>query len=223
MISKCGREYRKKKGNNFTLAFGKMKSAMKGSPLVFVKPPNTDVQLEAIEKAEKETYIAFKTGGDAQKGAFEISHRASLKAMNDTADYVDETAQGDAVIVELGGYKPTSITRSKAVKPSQPTGVIVARDKADGEMLALCDSVGNNHKYGCIVSDLLLPAGVIINDGGQLKIPSGTLANIIFDLNQSRFKQFRGLVSGTMYYFYFFIINAAGVSTLSAVVPLRCG
>ena len=94
--------------------------------------------------------------------------------MDDTADYVDETAQGDSVIVEQGGYKPTSTTRAKAVKPSQPSGVVVARDAVDGEMQALCDSVGNNHKYGCIVNELLLPAGVIINDGGV-----STLSNLI--------------------------------------------
>jgi len=223
MDSKCGREYRKKKGNPFSLSFGSMKTSMKNAALIFTDPPLTDIQLDAIEKEEKSTYLAYKTGGIAQKGAYNIAHRVSLKAMNDIANYVDKKAEGDAIIVELGGYKPTSTTRVSAVKPSQPTGVVVGRDIADGEMFALCDSFGKNYKYGCIVSDDFLPDGVGFSAGGQLIIPAGITSNIIFDLNQSRFKQFRGLVSGTIYHFYFFIVNAAGVSTLSSVVSLRCG
>ncbi len=223
MDSECGHGYREEKGNVFSLSFGRVRAAMKASPLVFTEPPLTDVQLEAIEKEEKSTYLAYKTGGMAQKGAHDIAHRVSIKALDDIANYVNEKAHGDAVIVTLGGYKPTSTTRVKAVKPNQPTGVVVGRDTAAGEMFALCDSFGTNHKYGCIVSDKLLPDGVGITDGGQLTIPAGITANIIFDLNQSRFKQFRGLVSGVIYHFYFFIVNAAGVSTLSTVVSLRCG
>jgi hypothetical protein len=223
MNSECGREYRELIGSPYSLRFGAMRSAMKAAPLTFAKPPYTDVQLLAIETAEEGTYLAYKTGGEAQKANYDIAHKVSLKAMDDTADYVDETAQGDTDIIALGSFKPTNTSRVKAVKPVQPTGVVVKRDAADGEMLASCDSVGESHKYGCIVSDLLLPTGISINAGGQIKFPSGMLANVIIDLNQSRNKKLIGLVSGTMYYFYFYIVNAAGVSTLSAVFPLRCG
>ena len=223
MYSESGREYRELIGLPFSHRFGAMRTAMTASPLTFFKPPYTDIQYVAIKKTEDDTYLAFKTGGEAQKPNYEIAHKVSMKAMDDTADYVDDTAQGDPNIIALGSFKPTNTTRVRAVKPVQPTGVVVKRDIADGEMLAFCDSVGENHKYGCIVSDVLLPSGISINAGGQIKYPSGMLANVIMDLNQSRIKKFIGLVSGTMYYFYFYIVNAAGVSTLSAVVPLRCG
>ena len=217
MDSECSRDYRELIGNPFALRYGRMRAAMKESPLVFDKPPYTDIQYGAFETTAKEAYLAYKTGGEAQKGPNNIAHKASLKVMDVTADYVDEKAQGDPNIIELGGYNPKSITRVKAVKPSQPTGVVVVRDIADGEMLAYCDSVGDYHKYGCILSDVPLPLGISINTGGQIKFPSGMLANVIIDLNQSRHKKFIGLVSGVVYYFYFYIVNAAGVSTLSAV------
>jgi len=90
-------------------------------------------------------------------------------------------------------------------------------------LLAGCESYGENFKYGCMVSDVVPPSTIFVNAAGQVYIPSGTLANLIIDLNQERKRQFMGLVSGAFYWFYFFVGNAAGVSTLSVAKGIRCG
>ena len=224
MSAVCGKEYHEDTGDVLGLRIEATRVGIKNAPaLMFPTPPFADTAYSAQELALTTTYSAFKRGGDAQKPAYITQLEAANLMMDTTADYVDGIAKGNVVIIVQAAFKPVNDGRIAALKPSKAQKVVVARDVADGEMKAECESYGENFKYGCIVSNMLLPANIFINAAGQIMIPGGTLATLIIDLNQERKKQFMGLTSGAFYYFYFYVVNAAGVSTLSAVKSLRCG
>ena len=224
MEAKCGLEYHEDKGDVLAMRIEATRVGIKDAPaLMFVDPPFTDSEYSAQELALTTTYSAYQRGGEAQKGPYETQLANSILMMDTTANYVDGVAKGNVLIIAQAAYKPVNSGRVAAVKPTQAQHVVVARDVADGEMTAECESYGLDFKYGCIVSDMPLPTTIFINAAGQVKIPGGTLATLIIDLNQERKKQFMGLTSGVMYYFYFYVVNAAGVSTLSIVKSLRCG
>ena len=224
MEAKCGLDYHEDKGDVLAMRIeGTRVGINDAPPLMFVGPPYTDTQYSAQGLLLTTTYSAYNRGGEAQKPAYETQRDASILMLDKTATFVDGVAKGNVSIIIQAAYKPVNVGRVAAVKPSQAQHVVVARDVADGEMTAECESYGLDFKYGCIVSDMLLPSDIFINAAGQVKIPGGTLATIIIDLNQERKKQFMGLTSGVVYYFYFYVVNAAGVSTLSVVKSLRCG
>ena len=219
----CGLEYHYATVDVLGARMEATKTGIAASPLMFVTPPYTTVEYATQEEALTSTYSAYKRGGLAQRGPYDIQWAAAILMMDNTATYVNGIAKGSVTVIVQAAFTPVDDGRTAATKPSQAQKVVVTRDVADGEMKAECESYGVNFKYGCIVSDVLLPATIFINAAGQVSIPSGTLANLIIDLNQERKKQFMGLTSGAFYYFYFYVVNAAGVSTLSVVKSLRCG
>jgi len=223
MNAVCGREYHDATGDVLAARIEATKTGIAAAPLMFPLAPFTSIEYEAQEVALTTTYSAYTRGGLAQRPAYDIQLAAGILMMDTTADYVNEKANGNVSIIEQAAFKAVNSGRTAATKPSQAQKVVVTRDVADGEMKAECESYGEDFKYGCIVSDMLLPTTIFINAAGQLVIPGGTLATLILDLNQERKKQFMGLTSGAFYYFYFYVVNAAGVSTLSVVKSLRCG
>ena len=223
MSAVCGREYHDATGDVLAARLEATKTGIFDAALMFPLPPYTVIEYEAQELALTTTYSAYTRGGLAQRSAYDTQLAAGNLMMDHTADYVNGKANGNVSIIVQAAFKAVNDGRTSAVKPSQAQKVVVTRDVADGEMKAECESYGENFKYGCIVSDMLLPITIFINAAGQLVIPGGTLATLIIDLNQERKKQFMGLTSGAFYYFYFYVVNAAGVSTLSVVKSLRCG
>lgn len=223
MSAVCGREYHEDTGDVLGARIEATKTGIAAAPLMFVTPPYTTLEYANQEEALTSTYSAYKRGGLAQRGPYDTQWAAAILMMDNTADYVNGIAKGSVTVIVQAAFKPVNDGRVAAVKPTQAQKVVITRDVADGEMKAECESYGENFKYGCIVSDMLLPSTIFINAAGQLVVPGGTLANLIFDFNQSRKKQFMGLTSRAIYYFYFYVVNAAGVSTLSVVKSLSCG
>jgi len=223
MSAVCGMEYHDDTGDVLGLRIEATKTGIFADALMFPLPPYTALEYSSQELALTTTYSAYKRGGEAQKSAYDIQLVAANLMMDNTATYVNGKANGNVSIIVQAAFKPVNDGRTAAVKPTQAQKVVVTRDVADGEMKAECESYGENFKYGCIVSDVVLPSTIFVNAAGQVSIPSGTLANLIIDLNQERKKQFMGLTSGAFYWFYFYVVNAAGVSTLSVGKSLRCG
>ena len=139
-------------------------------------------------------------------------------------------------MIRLGGYTPTKPIASDAQVPAQTAGAIITRGGA-GEMFAEVPKVDGAIYYGCIlVAGKPLPDAITLNANGQLvvvdnktpeppteaKAASSSII-IVFDITKSRKKRFVGLQTGTLYYFYFYAANAAGVSILSEERSLTCG
>jgi hypothetical protein len=114
------------------------------------------------------TYSAYKSGGMAQKPAFEQAKTALLDAMNSTATYVDSVAQGDANIIMFAGFVPTKGTASSAPAPVPATGLRAWRG-ATGELYFECDNQDVADAYGAIVTEgAPLPADISMNSSGQI-------------------------------------------------------
>ena len=80
-----------------------------------------------------------------------------------------------------------------------------------------CAKVEDALYYGCIVTDTPLPLNIF--NGGRINV-SGLTGLVCLDVNKNRRKSISGFTPGTVYYFYYYAGNAAGVSGLSAPVPL---
>jgi len=198
-----------------------VKQGIKNNPTVFdpaktPAPPVTDTQFETLIGNDEETYAAYKKGGSAQKPAYLAARSALITALDDTAVYVDTIANGDENIITLAGYTPTYVSKNKPTVPTAPKKVTAETGDSTGEMITECETFDKNCQYGCIVSEgQPLPAGIAITADGLLFLPAGLTNRIIFNLNRERVKKFTGLTKRVDYYFYYFVINAAGVSPLS--------
>ena len=204
----------------------------------FTAPPLTQLAFNALVDAFHEKYEAYKNGGKAQKGAYTIARTNLIKALDDTADYVDALPAVDDGMIQLAGYTPTKTGDTSAVPPPTPTDVKLSHG-ASGEIKAECGAITGSITYGClIIAEKPLPDGFAITNAGQIIISEnkptppippippqqndeGSL--IILDLTKSRKKRFTGLVKGTEYFFYFYAINSAGVSQLSEMKSMVCG
>lgn len=191
---------------------------------------------QAIFQALIDNYMTKRSGykgGTVSKGDFEIAKTALINALYTLADYVDGVAQGDVNIILLSGYQPTKGSPSAAVPPLRAENVKL-EIAAPGEMNGSCAVVAGADNYCAILSaDQPLPVNTNINGFGQLVVndddggaapvpPAAALSEIkyVLDFNKSRIKKFTGLTKGTVYYLYYFSINAAGVSPLSIAVSL---
>ena len=187
--------------------------------------PFTQPQYSTILLNYNTDYGAFNKGGVAQKGQYLLSHAIAMDCLDKSADYIDIIANGDPAIIILGGMKPTyskGLNSLVAETLHAPMNITVVHGETPGIIKAFCESFGKNTNYGCLVSvGKPLDAGISINQSGQLMIPAGTvITQIIHDLNHGRIKTFTSLTKGVDYYFYFYVINTLGVSTLSVGVEL---
>jgi hypothetical protein len=169
-----------------------------------------------------------------KKGPYLAAKKDLMNALDQTADYVDDIALGDANIITLAGYAPTKGTSSSAPDPSQLTTVKLSRG-VSGTLVSECENQTVIDDYICIMTTgEPLPKDVIISSAGQLMIsptekPSTENAPLVadtpvttLDFTKGRKKKFISLTPGTTYYFYFFGINAAGVGPLSTAVSIVC-
>lgn len=203
-------------------------------------PPVTDTQFLALIATYVNARAAYRNGGSAQKTAFDNAWEALMEALDSTADYVDDIADGDSGTIVLAGFVATKGTQSEGHAPAQTAGAIITRGGA-GELFAEVPKVDGAVYYGCIViAGGPMPASVTLNASGQLvataqnnpnpnpnpdPTPEPAPGSIIamVDVTKSRKKRFLGLHTGTVYYFYFYAANANGVSILSEVRSLSCG
>ena len=201
----------------------------------FVASPLTQPQLQLLIDNYINKRGAYVQGGLAQKGLFLASKTALIAGLDSVADYVDVTANGDANIITLAGFVPTSPGGIAGHAPLQSAAPQLKRG-ASGEMFAEIPVVAGADNYGCIVfAGMPMPSQISLNAVGQLVVANTKDANpnpiqpeppigivAFFDLNKNRKKKFVGLQPHVVYYFYFYTSNASGVSPISEVSSLEC-
>jgi len=187
------------------------------SPLVFVGPPKTQAQFEAIINTYISKRQAYKDGGVAQKPAFIAAKAALIAALDEATDFVDPIANGDAATIALSGFHPTDGTAHFIPAPDIPTGGTLKRPASGGAGVidATCDKMPRAVDYGCICLTASLTSNQIGIVNGLLSI-QGYNGNVYLDLNKNRDKTFSNLIPGTIYYFYWYCKNANGVTALTA-------
>ncbi|MGE0636472.1 MAG: hypothetical protein AB7G44_07225 [Bacteroidia bacterium] len=229
---RCRRNFKKIKIDELDVFALIVLSGIYNNVITFPMPTIAQAMFQALI----DTYMTKRSGykgGTVSKGDFEIAKTALINALFTLADYVDSVAQGDVNIILLSGYQPTKGSPSAAVPPARAENVKL-EIAAPGEMNGSCAVVAGAENYCAILAaEEPLPVNTNINGFGQLVVNDGdgtatpaasaaALSEIKFvlDFNKSRIKKFTGLTKGTVYYLYYFSINAAGVSPLSIAVSL---
>lgn len=206
------------------------------NPTIYTMPPISIATLQGLIDAYTNARAAYKQGGLAQKGDYELAKKALTDALDQLALYVNGVALGNAALITEAGFVPTKGNLTPITKPNQPTGVTLTRG-LPGELYADCDAAAGVDSTGAIlIADVELPEGMGINELGQIVVtdmgssdpgsgsgptPGPGSIRIIQDLNKARRKKFTGLQIGTTYYLYMWAMNAGGVSPLSAVVSKK--
>ncbi len=226
----CGTEYRRLSGLHLP-AFGT--AVMNGifdHPAVFdpasltLPIPSTKVEFLALINAAQSSYSIYDKGGSAQKLEFNKDTTNLIALVDKYAIYVNTVAKGNATIIVTAGFTAIhSVPATKSVVPGQPLNVTIANGLISGTLEAECETFGAYHHYGCIACEgHTFPEGLQISDSGKLILPANITFRIFQDFTQGRKKVFTGLTKGVEYYFYYFVINAAGVGALSLVVSKMC-
>lgn len=206
-----------------------------GNPTEFATPPVTQTSLQTLIDDYINKRAAYKDGGKAQKGQYLAARAALMAALDLLAAYVNEVANGNADLIWMSGFVPTKAVNSEAPIPGTPQLRELERG-ATRELFAECRPVNYADYYGCILMQgMPLPPNVSLNGSGQLvavatesPAPEGyrpVNGSIVaaFDLTKGRRKHFVGLEKGVDYYFYFYAVNATGVSPLSEPYTIMCG
>ena len=186
--------------------------------------PVNNIVLLALIATMMNDFSKYKKGGNEQKQIYLISRGFVMDALKKIAPWVKTIANGDAKIIILAGYKAAYATSShKAVEEASPVKIIVNNTETSGTMTAECESYGVYHFYGCIMCEgkpLSFP--VTIGPSGQIIFPIGSTNVIYLDMNHDRFKKFMDLTPGVKYWFYFYVVSTAGVTSLSQAVVKMC-
>lgn len=219
---------------------------------LFPSPPVPIAAFTGLIATYGNTYSSYKSGGMAQKPAYQQAMAALITALDATATYVDGIANGDPNIIMFAGFSPTKGSSSNTPLPTPATGLLAWRG-ATGELYFECDKQNFADAYGAILSEgAPLPPEITITASGQLMInesqptppmpppPPGSdmpqpmqqssYAAIArspirmggFDLNKARRKRFLALRPGSTYFCTFYIVNASGVSQLCPPVSIQC-
>ncbi len=134
----------------------------------------------------------------------------------------------NSAAVETCGLKPRNYGKHGSLPPV-PVRITIKRPDT-GQMTAWCEALAGVDAYGCIVvAGGPLPPYIKRNGSGQWVVSrsaaaAGSEGEVLFIIDESkgRKKKFTGLVPGLSYYFYFYTINARGVSALSNPQVLVC-
>ncbi len=185
----------------------------------FPSPPIIKVDFETTVEDFHNKYEAYKTGGKSQKGDYLVSRSILMKALDDTAVYVDNLKGVDEDTIVLAGYKPTKVGDSKAVVPDAP-GVKSIEPGPKGTLIATCNTVDGASYCGCLVTDKPITDGIYMVDGTFS--PDGFDGKYRLILTKGRKKTVNMLDSKTEYWFYFFAGNSAGVSQFGAGMSMVC-
>ena len=91
-------------------------------------------------------------------------------------------------------------------------------------MVAECELYGNGYRYiSFLVENNPLPAGVLVDDNGNITIPAGVTVDIVINVSLQRKKLFKGLTPGSNYNVYYVVVNTKGASGVSAGKTKMCG
>ena len=226
---KCALDYHTLTGKNLSsfstgINEGVEKNAVVFDPLKTPAPPLSHALMLAFIVAFDAAFDAFDKGGIAQKPAYETAFENLMACVNKFAVYVDIIAAGDPKIIVKAGFKPThDLPKQATVTPGQPKEVKVFTNDVSGALDTECESFGLNcHYVGFAVAGTTFPPGMQTDAAGLLIIPDDFMAKVIMNFTNGRKKTYAGLTKGIEYYFYYIVINAAGVSSLSVVVSKMC-
>ena len=186
--------------------------------------PVNNTVLIALIATMLSNFSKYKKGGIEQKQTYLISKGYVMDALNKIAPWVKTIANGDAKIIILAGYKAAYATPAhKAGEEAAPVNIIVKNSETSGTMTAECETYRAYHFYGCIVSEgKPLDSAITIGASGQIKLPVGSTNVIYHDLNHERSKTFMDLTPGVKYWFYYYVVSTAGVTSLSQAVVKMC-
>jgi len=230
---RCKLTYHRKNNSVLGTFAGGVKTGIFQHNPPFNAPPMDELAFHGLIEDFNDTYSEYE------------EHRASIdevmgkrnplmNALDGYSEYVNTVANGDAIIIGLGGFEATKGSLSSKIAPVMPTGVTLER--GIGELIAECDAIAGADSYGAIlVANNPLPENIYINGLGQIVVenngsdplpptPLMAAANgIVFiqDLTKSRKKKFSNLQAGVTYYVYFWAMNTGGVSPLSIAVSMK--
>ena len=180
-----------------------------------------------IAKDKLNSTSAQKKAKDLARKAYEKVLRPFIQKWIYRNELMDDSA------VEQCGLKPRDSSHTPATKPAQP--VVKVRRGETTELISSCNGMVGVKSYGCLITEgAPLPDGVIINADGRIVVTDmgqgdppapdeePQMTGAIADLNSKRIKKFTGLTPGKTYYFYYYAVNAAGVSQLSLPASIVC-
>ncbi len=232
--SHCSVDYHNFNGDKLDIKAHLVAEGIYSNNPPFAAPPLTQAAYNALVEAHHDKYEAYKNGGKAQKGPYNTARTALIKAMDDTGDYVDLLPGVDDDMILLAGFTPTKTGATKTVVPNPATGVKLTLGVTT-EMFSDCDAQPGDNYYGSImVAGQPLPEDFTISNAGQVittaskpdpdpEAKAEEKIVFILDLTKKRQKHYTGLTKGVEYYCYYYVVNTAGVSQLSAPVILMCG
>jgi len=226
-ISKVSREeIHTLKVNDVPDYITKVQVGMLGNVKEFPDTPFTQVSSDLVKSDYLKYHSAFDRGGIAQKPDWIEAQTAAIKLLDDGADYTDEVANGDPLLIIRAGYTPTHYNPIDSLvgpmPPHQPQNITIVKETNAGEIIAFCEPYGREESIGCIICQgEPLPAGSYMHADGQLKLPVAT-GNIHMSVSFQRIKTFIDLTPEVRYYIYFYATNTHGTSPLSEVRSILC-
>ena len=167
----------------------------------------------------------------AQKKAKDVARKNYEKVLRPFIQkWIYRNESMDDAAIEECGLKPRDPNHTAASKPDQ--AVVKVKRGAPLELIASCDSVPGAKYYGCLVTEgapkpdwlTISPDGkaIVSFDHPAPPVPGPEMTGFIVDLNMQRIKSFTNLKHDVTYYFYYYVVNSAGVSILSEVVSIVC-
>jgi hypothetical protein len=171
----------------------------------------------------------------AQKKAKDLARTAYEKVLRPFIQkWIYRNELMDDSDVEQCGLRPRDTTPTPAAKPPQP--VVKVKRGETTELISSCNGIPGVKAYGCLVTEgAPLPEGIAINADGRIVVmnmgngtnppapdPEPPITGAIVDLTSQRIKKFTGLRPGKNYFFYYYAVNAEGVSQLSEPVSMVC-
>ena len=185
------------------------------NPTVFINPPFAPAEYDKVRAIFEAAAADYAKYGAVKKTAFVAARKKLIDVLDVQADYVDGIANGDASIIQLAGFIPSSSTPQSSSPLEKINSFIAKRTDNSGEVYVEIPSIKGygTINYGCIVSEGAPLSAITINDG-QITLTDNT-ATVRIDFNKSRKKLFKSLTIGTTYYFYVYATNAVSVSPIS--------
>ena len=93
-----------------------------------------------------------------------------------------------------------------------------------GQMVAECETYPTGCRYiTLLVENNPLPAGVEVDDNGNVAVPANTSVAVSINIDTKRRKLFKGLKTGSTYYVYYVVVNTKGASGVSDGKSMLCG
>ncbi|MEC4048432.1 hypothetical protein OX284_003240 [Flavobacterium sp. SUN046] len=185
------------------------------NPTVFVNLSVTESNFSILLSNYNIATADYDILGKTKRTTYLVAKENLIKALDQLANDVNVIAAGDASLILLAGFSPTTATNFRNDSVSKIQEVIVKTTMVSGQISVETNAIDNSGPifYGTICSEGA-PLGHTDFIEGQISIKADG-PRIIMDLNKSRKKIIFGCTPGAQYYVYMFAVNAVGVSPLS--------